>query len=205
MASGTEHAGVVGYLVVVDVVDVDALRTLAHLLCDDRGVEIALQDVGGGAETGEGPSAVNSRQDIEPVLSGSLPSLLRHLGDRPHHAAGEAVGVGKEPGERLPCERRSPAGTEAAHRQDGAGGVAGEEVAYRQPVVGKQAGPGCRALLDDRGIVGPIRDQDSTSAPGRTSERPGLPPPCRAGSPADLPAWCRATVPSTRGAHNPLT
>ena len=40
---GAEHAGMVGDLVVIDVVDVDALGALAHLLRDDRGVEVALQ------------------------------------------------------------------------------------------------------------------------------------------------------------------
>ena len=40
---GAEHAGMMGDLVVIDVVDIDALRSLAHLLGDDGGVEIALE------------------------------------------------------------------------------------------------------------------------------------------------------------------
>ena len=60
-----------GDLVVIDVVDVDALGALAHLLRDDRGVEVTLQHVGGGAKAGEGPSAVDAWQDVEPCLSGA--------------------------------------------------------------------------------------------------------------------------------------
>ena len=152
----------VGDLVVVDVVDEDALCSLAHLLSDDRSVEIALQHVGGGAQTGVGPAPVNARQDIEAVLAGSLPALLDHFGDGPYHPAAEAVGVGQEPGERLPGGRGPAGDAEAAHRQDGTGCVTGEEVAEGKPVIGEQTSPSCCSLLDDRGIVWPVRDQDST-------------------------------------------
>ena len=74
---GTEHAGMVSDLVVVDVVDVDALRPLPHLLRDDRGVEIALQHVGGGSKYGKGPSAMDAWQDVEACLSGGLPPLFQ--------------------------------------------------------------------------------------------------------------------------------
>jgi hypothetical protein len=104
---------------------------------------------------------VNSRQDVEPVLSGSLPASLRQLGDRPYQPAGEAVGIGEEPREGLPCDRGPATAAEATHRQDCSGRVAGEEVAQCQPVIGKQPSPGVGALLDDRGIVWPVRDQDS--------------------------------------------
>jgi hypothetical protein len=57
---GTEHASMVGNLVVIDIVDVDAPRPLPHLLRDYRGVEIALQHIGGGSKNGEGPSAVDA-------------------------------------------------------------------------------------------------------------------------------------------------
>src|SRR5688572_3232383 len=111
----------VGDLVVIDVVDIDALCSPAHLFGDDGCVEIPLQDVGGGAESGVGPSPVNARQDVEPVLSGSLPALLRQLGDRTYHPSSKSVGVGEEPGERLPCNRGPVTPAKAAHRQDGTG------------------------------------------------------------------------------------
>src|SRR4029453_2613331 len=157
----TEHARVMGDLVVVDVVDEDALPSLAHLLGDDRSVEIALEHIGGGAQSGVGPSPVNSRQDVEAVLAGSLPALLRHLGDGPYPPAAEAIGVGQEPGERLPSGRGPAGDAEAAHRKDGAGRVAGEEVASGEAFIAKQPRPTRRALLGERGIVWPVRNQDS--------------------------------------------
>ena len=102
---GAEHAGVMGDLVVVDVVGIDALRSLAHFLRDHRGVEIALQHVRRGAKTGECPSAMDPRQNVETFLSGRLPPLLHHLRNCPHDAPGEALRMGQEPGERAPGGR----------------------------------------------------------------------------------------------------
>ena len=68
-----------GDLVVVDIVDVDALGPFPHLLRDHRRVEIALQHVGGGSKTGEGPSAVDARQDVEACSVGrpaTAPSMI---------------------------------------------------------------------------------------------------------------------------------
>ena len=118
---GAEHAGVVGDLVVVNVVDVDALGPLTHFLRNDRGVEIALHDVGGGTKNGEGPAAVNARQDVEAVLSGGgLPALLHQLRNGPYHPAGKPLGIGQEPGEGAPRSGQVTGAAEVAHRQDGA-------------------------------------------------------------------------------------
>ena len=83
-----EHAGVMGDLVVVDVVGIDAFRPLAHLLSDDRRVEIALQDVRRGPKAGERPSAMDPRQNVEAFLSCGLPPLLHHLGYGSYEARG---------------------------------------------------------------------------------------------------------------------
>src|SRR4029453_8047986 len=124
-----EHACMMGDLVVIDVVDVDALRSLAHRLGDDSCVEIALENIGRGAQSGVGPSPVNPRQDVEPVLAGCLPAPLRPLADRPYQAAGEAVGIAEEPRKCLPCDRGPATAAKAAHCQYRVGRVAGEEVA----------------------------------------------------------------------------
>ena len=194
----------VGDLVVVDVVDIDALRSLAHLLGDDRGVEIALQDIGGGAKSGVGPSPVNSRQDVEPVLSGSLPSLLRPprrwsvrpRGVKPLGLVRNQANVCRAAADPRPPPRRLIVSTAR-----GASPV--KRFPRASPSSASNPVPSCRALLDDRGIVWPVRDQDPTKltvvpAKGRNSQ-----PPCRAGSPADWLAWCTAAAPSIREAHSP--
>src|SRR5215213_4188299 len=107
---GAEHAGMVGDLVVVNVVDVDALGSLTHFLRDHCSVEVALHDVGSGA-------------------TDSLPPLLYQLRSRPYHSPGEPLRIGQEPGERMPCRSGVTGLSEVAHCQDGAGCIPGEQIA----------------------------------------------------------------------------
>ena len=62
---------VVGDLVVVDVVHVDAAGTAHHLLAHHGRVEVTQQAVAEGAQAGERPRAVHPRMDLEPPLARS--------------------------------------------------------------------------------------------------------------------------------------
>jgi hypothetical protein len=90
-----------GDLVIVDIVDVDALCPFSHLLRHYRCVQVALQDVAGCAQSSKRPSAMHAWQDVKAVLPGGLPALFRKLRDRSYHPSGEAVRTGQEPGKGL--------------------------------------------------------------------------------------------------------
>src|SRR3954454_22887410 len=92
----------VGDLVVVDVVDVDAAGALAHLLGDDGGVEVAAPHVRRRPEGREGPAAVDPRHQVASYLTPGLEAFLDDLGDGADEGAHETLRVGEEPRERTP-------------------------------------------------------------------------------------------------------
>ena len=104
---GAEHAGMVGDLVVIDVVDVDALVPLRISSAMTAVLRSRCNTLVAARRAGEGPSAVNAWQDVEACLSSGLPPLLHDLSNSPDHTSGEPVGVGEEPGERAPAQPRT--------------------------------------------------------------------------------------------------
>ena len=161
----------VGDLVVIDVVDVDAPGALAHLLRDDRGVEVALQHVGRGAKAGVGPSAVYAWQDVERACRAACHRSFMISATVRTTPRVNPLGLVRNQANvcRAPADPR--AAPEAAHGEHGARRVASEEIAQGQSVVGKQPGTIGRALLDDRHLLAGSRSRLDPGH-GRTSERP---------------------------------
>ena len=201
---GSEYAGMVGDLVVVHVVDVDALGSLTHFLRDHRRVEITLharwwrregrrRSIHGGRAAGCCGGSV-----------GRLATAPYQLRNRPHHPPGEPLWIGQEPGEGAPCGSGVASLAEVAHRQDGARRVTGEQIAEGKPVVGKQPVPFVTrcSMMAASGPRLAIRTRLSSRSYHRKAGTPATVP-CR--SPADWPAWYRETVVSTLGARTHRT
>ena len=89
----------VGDLVVVDIVDVDAANPAHHLLGDDCRVEVAQETVAECAKAGERPRTVHAGEDVEATLTLGLESFADPLDDRAADASGEAVRAEQEAGE----------------------------------------------------------------------------------------------------------
>ena len=127
---GAKHPGMVRDLVIVHVVDVDAARSLAHLLGKDGGVQVAHQYVRDRPEDGEGPSAVDPWCQVVTDLAASLEALLADLGEHTHQPSHETLRIGHEAGDGLPRVHRPASDPDLAHRQQGPWGIPGEEVGH---------------------------------------------------------------------------
>ena len=87
-ALGAQDAGVVGDLVVVDVVDVDRPRPLEHVLGDQDRVEVAQRAVGDAAQQGGLPVAFAAGLDVASDGAPGLEPVAGQLGDRPRESPG---------------------------------------------------------------------------------------------------------------------
>ena len=112
-----QAAGVMGHLVVVDIVDVHGPRATDHLLGHQRGVEVPQYDVRHGPHAGEEPAAVSPWANVAATLPPGLEPLPGDLRDRPEQAAREPVRPGEVPGDAATRIGGTPLELDLAHRQ----------------------------------------------------------------------------------------
>ena len=145
--------GVVRDRVVVDVVHVDRASAAEHRVGDQRGVQVAHHAAEGGPLAGESPAAVHPRAYVAPLRARRLEPLARDLAEGAGHAPRDAAGPGEEPRQGEPRLPGLLGAVDRAHGRVRRGGVAGEQVADRDPVVDEQPAA-VRVLRLDRGGIG---------------------------------------------------
>ena len=139
--SCAHDTGMVGDLVVVDEVDVDARCARHHRLGHEGDVEVAEHHVGHAAQRHVGAAPPDPRLHPAAALPSTLVELLDHLPQRQHQGPHEPERVGEERRVRLRGAQPAAHPPHPAHRQQALRSVAREQVADRDAVVGKQARP----------------------------------------------------------------
>src|SRR6476620_11091199 len=115
----------VGDLVVVDDVHVDAGRATHEVPGHERDVDVAQQDVGHAAQHDVPAAAGDPRLDLAYPLAPALVELLDHLDDTAAQGTREHERAGEEAQERRP-RPQAAAPARRAHGAQPRGGIPGE-------------------------------------------------------------------------------
>ena len=192
----TFWARVVGDLVVAEEVHVDRRPTLGHVVEDALHGHVAADDRGEHAQQPVDPATMDPRLDVASPLQLGGPPFAGDVGDGGEQGARRLLG----PGEVADVARAEasflPLG-DAAHRQHGPFGVAGEQVAVAGAVVGQQSVSVGVGVFDGRRRLGDVRHDDAAlglvdPAEGRHADRRAVEDPALAdaglGRPPRLPS-----------------
>ena len=185
------RAAVVRQLVVVGEVGIDDVRAAVHLLDDQRGVDVAEQDVAGRPHPGVLQAAMHLRGDPRSPGLARLVLLLDHLAQEQRERAEIAARAEEEPEEGLAVADALRLVLDRGGRQVRAGGIARHQVADARAVVRQES-----FAVRQRGGRSPGRRSGCSRPSGargraRTSGRPG----CRRSSRGGCrPGWPRSST-----------